>query len=301
MKKALKVVGIVVLSLVAFVVVLLLTLPLWIGPVATRVANKVVPSYTGTDFVLGSLGLNYYIGKLHVGDVRLDNPSGYSPEQALTLGSLDVDVDMGTVLSDTIVIRDVQVKDVFVSITSEGGTNNFVAIAAHASSPAEKKDEAPVEEVAADDGNATTNAERKVVIDRIRIEGLVVQYGKLPIPLPTMITLTDIGRETGGIEFENAGIAIWDAIQKSATALSGGLINLGTGAFNQSTNLIGAGVEGAASAIGATGEVFDSGAQVLLDSAQGVGNALDKATDAVDSAAKTFKDVGKTFKNLFKK
>lgn len=300
MKKALKVVGIVVLSLVALVVVLLLTLPLWIGPVATRVANKVVPSYTGTDFVLGSFGLNYYIGKLHVGDVRLDNPSGYSPEQALTLGSLDVDVDMGTVLSDTIVIRDVQVKDVFVSITSEDGTNNFVAIAAHASSPAEKKDEAPVEEVAADDGNAATNAERKVVIDRIRIEGLVVQYGKLPISL-LPITLTDIGRETGGIEFENAGIAIWDAIQKSAIALSGGLINLGTGAFNQSTNLIGAGVEGAASAIGATGEVLDSGAQVLLDSAQGVGDALDKATDAVDSAAKTFKDVGKTFKNLFKK
>ena len=300
MKKALKVVGIVVLSLVALVVVLLLTLPLWIGPVATRVANKVVPSYTGTDFVLGSFGLNYYIGKLHVGDVRLDNPSGYSPEQALTLGSLDVDVDMGTVLSDTIVIRDVQVKDVFVSITSEDGTNNFVAIAAHASSPAEKKNEAPVEEVAADDGNAATNAERKVVIDRIRIEGLVVQYGKLPISL-LPITLTDIGRETGGIEFENAGIAIWDAIQKSAIALSGGLINLGTGAFNQSTNLIGAGVEGAASAIGATGEVLDSGAQVLLDSAQGVGDALDKATDAVDSAAKTFKDVGKTFKNLFKK
>ncbi len=300
MKKALKVVGIVVLSLVVLVVVLLLTLPLWIGPVATRVANKVVPSYTGTDFVLGSFGLNYYIGKLHVGDVRLDNPSGYSPEQALTLGSLDVDVDMGTVLSDTIVIRDVQVKDVFVSITSEDGTNNFVAIAAHASSPAEKTDEAPVEEVAADDGSAATNAERKVVIDRIRIEGLVVQYGKLPIPLPT-ITLTDIGRETGGIEFENAGIAIWEAVQKSATAISGGIINLGTGAFNQSTNLIGAGVEGAASAIGATGEVLDSGAQVLLDSAQGVGDALNKATDAVDSAAKTFKDVGNTFKNLFKK
>lgn len=296
MKKALKIIGKTLLWLLVLIVIALLTLPLWVGPVVKTAANKIAPKYTGTDFNLGAFGLNYYTGRLHVGDVRLDNPTGYSPDKALTLGKLDVDVDMSTVLSETIVIRDILVKDVFVSLTSKDGTNNFAAIAAYATKDSQKAEE-PSEEV---EESASTNAARKVVIDRIRLEGITVQYEMIPIPLPT-ITLTDVGRESNGIEFEDAGIAIWEAIQKSVTTVGGGLINLGTGVLEQGTNIIGAGVEGASAAVDATTKVLDAGTQSVMEATQSVGDALNKATDAVDSAAKKIKDVGKSFKGLFGK
>ncbi len=303
MKKTFKTIVRVILWLIALVAVALLTLPLWVGPVARTAANKIVPKYTGTYFNLGAFGLNYYAGRLHVGNVQLDNPAGYKPSKALTLGNLDVDVDMSTVLSETIVIRDVLVKDVFISITSEDGTNNFAAIAAYATKDVEPNEEEEEE----DEEAASAESERKVVIDRIRLEGVTVQYEMVPIPLPT-ITLTDIGRESNGIEFEDAWAAIWDAIQKSATTVGGGLINLGTSVITGGTNVIGAGVEGAAAAVdaattvlGAGTTVLDAGTQSVKDATQGVNDALDAAGDAVDSAAKKIKDVGKSFKGLFGK
>ena len=69
--KAIKVIGKILLWTLAVVVVLLLALPLWIGPVVKGVANSVVPGITGTDFHLGEFGLNPYTGTLHVGDMQL--------------------------------------------------------------------------------------------------------------------------------------------------------------------------------------------------------------------------------------
>ena len=69
MNKKLKLVGKILLWALAGVVVLLLALPLWIGPVVKCVANSVVPGITGTDFHLGEFGLNPYTGTLHVGDM----------------------------------------------------------------------------------------------------------------------------------------------------------------------------------------------------------------------------------------
>ena len=270
MKKAFRIIVKTLLWLVALVAVALLTLPLWIGPVARTAANRITPNYTGTCFNLGAFGLNPYSGHLHVGSVQLDNPQGYRPAKAVTLGNLDVDVDMSTVLSETIVIRDIVVKDLFISIASKDGTNNFAAIAAYAAKDGEEVDEEKAEE-----DEASTKSGRKVVIDRIRLEGVTMQYEMIPIPLPT-ITLTDIGRESNGVEFEDAWQAIWEAIQKSATTVGDGLINLGTSVLAGGTNSIGAVTEEAS-------------------------DALDKAGDAVGSAAKKVEDLGKSLKGLFGK
>ena len=83
MNKKLKLVGKILLWALAGVVVLLLALPLWIGPVVKGVANTVVPGITGTDFHLGEFGLNPYTGTLHVGDMQLANPTNFSEKNAV--------------------------------------------------------------------------------------------------------------------------------------------------------------------------------------------------------------------------
>ena len=55
--KAIKFILKAILWIAVIVVVALLALPLWIGPVAKGVANTVVPGITGTGFHLGEFGL----------------------------------------------------------------------------------------------------------------------------------------------------------------------------------------------------------------------------------------------------
>ena len=84
MKKLLKILGWIILGVFALALVLVLTLPLWLGPVVKPTANAAVPKLTKTAFNLGHLSLNPYTGRLEIGDVQLCNPEGYSEKYALT-------------------------------------------------------------------------------------------------------------------------------------------------------------------------------------------------------------------------
>ena len=88
MKKLLKIVLWSAVALVALAVLLVATLPLWLGPVARPIANCLGPRITQTDFYLGGLSLNPYTGRLAVRDLRIGNPAGYAEPTALNLGSL---------------------------------------------------------------------------------------------------------------------------------------------------------------------------------------------------------------------
>ena len=96
-----------VAGLLAFVLLAVLTLPLWINPVATSLANSLVPKYTGTAFNLERVNLNPYTGKLLISGVKLANPEGYAEKDAFSLGLLSVDVETSTLLSSTIHVRDI--------------------------------------------------------------------------------------------------------------------------------------------------------------------------------------------------
>ena len=115
--KVIKVIGKILLWALVVVVVLLLALPLWIGPVAKGVANAVVPCITGTDFHLGEFGLNPYTGTLHVGDMQLANPTNFSDKNAVDLKSLDVDFAMTSLaFGKKYRVEFVEVDGVFVDI-----------------------------------------------------------------------------------------------------------------------------------------------------------------------------------------
>ncbi len=273
-KKIVKFVLCFVVGLLAFVGILVASSPLWIGPVVTTAANAIVPKYTGTEFSLQEFGFNIYNGKLHVGGVNLANPKGYDPETAVSVGSLDVDVDMSTVLSKRIVISDIGVTNVFVSVVNDDdGIGNFEAIAANAAGPdgvkkAEAKPALTEEEKAEKKKNAT-----KVEIDRLDVEGLTVQYKavKLPVPLPT---LTDIGKDSD-MNWEDAWNQIVTAVMNSLGNIGEGLKNVGKGIAN--------GAKESAAAL-----------------KEGANAAKEGAGKAIDAAGESLKDVGSAIKGLFK-
>lgn len=267
--------GKVLLWTLGIIVVLLLASPLWLGPVAKCVANSVVPGMVGTDFRLGKLGINMYTGGVAAGDMQLANPEGFSKENCLELGNLDVDVAMTSLLSKKIRVESIEVDGLYIATTMGGG--NFIKIADNASGGEASEEvaesvrpaapEASTPEVKKDDGV-------KVQIDRIVLKNMKIKYGSVPVPIPT-ITLEGIGADSpDGATLQDVWNAVYDAILKASSAV-GDLVSAIGGAA--------AGAVG--NAVGVVGDIAGSVGDAVGGAAGAVGNAIGGAAGTVGDAA----------------
>ena len=297
MNKKLKLVGKILVWALAGVVVLLLALPLWIGPVVKGVANTVVPGITGTDFHLGEFGLNPYTGTLHVGDMQLANPTNFSEKNAVDLKAFDVDFAMTSLFfGKKYRVEFVEVNGVFVHVDVPKAAN-FLQIAENATGGKDgdeaakgtadvnapdaqdiKSQQTGPDEAKAED--AQDGKESKgVQIDRITLKGVTVKYG-LPVTIPMNIELTGIGAESeNGASFAEVWDAVFTKVKSVLTSVGGALGDLGKGAA------------------GAIKDAGGAAADTLKDAG---GAAADTLKDAGGAAADALKSAGDGIKNLFK-
>ena len=285
MKKKLKLVAKILLWVLAGVVVLLLALPLWIGPVVKGVANAVVPGITGTDFHLGEFGLNPYTGTLHVGDMQLANPTNFSEKNAVDLKAFDVDFAMTSLFfGKKYRVEFVEVNGVFVHVDVPKAAN-FLQIAENATGGGDDDEaEAQTVDVKAPEAQQTeaqqaesTKAEpeqqeekesKGVQIDRITLKDVTVKYG-LPVKMPMDLELDGIGADSEyGAAFMDVWIAVRDKVMSVVTSVGGAVGDLGKSA---------------------AGALKDAG-----------GATVDALKDAHGAATDALKDAGKGIKNLFK-
>ena len=295
MNKKLKLVGKILLWALAGVVVLLLALPLWIGPVVKGVANTVVPGITGTDFHLGEFGLNPYTGTLHVGDMQLANPTNFSEKNAVDLKAFDVDFAMTSLFfGKKYRVEFVEVNGIFIHSDFPKG-DNFMQILENATG-GKKEPEAETQEVeqpkvepeapkAEETAKSTEpeQAEEKeskgVQIDRITLKDVTIKYG-LPVKIPMDIELTGIGAESEyGASFSEVWDDVFTKVKSALTAVGGAIGDLGKGA---------------------AGAIKDAGGAAADTLKEAGGAAADTLKDAGGAAADALKSAGDGIKNLFK-
>ncbi len=286
-KKILKVLGWVLLGLV----VIILLLPLWIGPVACGVANSVTPGITKTDFHLGHFRLNPYSGHVEVGDMQLANPTNFSEKNAVDLGLVTVDLSVLSLATDVIHVKDITVNGLKVYLDAPD-VENFKQIAENASGDKKEPESAAAEEpavaeesAAVEEEEASTN-ETRVVIDCIALKNITIQYGMLPIPIPDF-EIHDIGRdaETGeaqGATWQEAWLHILEQISSQAEGLGKGLFKFGkNGALAISDAATTAASVGLSSLTDASEEVGDAAGKTEKALEKGMGKAMKEADKAV--------------------
>ena len=312
-----------VVCIAVLVLVALLTLPLWFGPVVKTAANAAVPGVVKTDFHMGHLHLNPYTARFELGDLQLSNPQGYSEKYAVTLGDIIFDAETLSLATDVIHIEEITVKDVFVSVVS-GGENkvdNFKQIQynvaggkeKYEAAQAEKEEKAKLEELQAKE-TAQEKREpepqvaeeekpaKKVIIDKLHISGLKVQYGILPISVPVTIELADIGRKTGGATLMEAWQQIQDGILKAAGVGGEQLKALGNLTGDAAKQATAAATKAAAQATESVSKATSAVTDSAASATKAVGNVTGQATESVgkaasavsDSATKATKAVGDT-------
>ena len=317
--KAIKVIGKILLWALAVIVVLLLALPLWIGPVVKGVANAVAPRITGTDFHLGEFGLNPYTGTLHVGDMQLANPTNFSEKNAVDLKAFDVDFAMTSLLfgkkyrvefvevNGVVVHSDFPKGDNFMQILENvtGGDVEPEAEAQEGEQQPDVEPEAPkAEETAksAESEQAEEKESKGVQIDRITLKDVTIKYG-LPVKIPMDIELTEIGAESeNGASFEEVWDAVFTKVKSALTAVGGAIGDLGKGAANALKDAGGAAADTLKDAGGAAADALTDAGGAAADTLKDAGGAAaDALKGAGDAATDALKSVGDGFKGLLGK
>ncbi len=294
MMKLVKFVFKTLVALALLAVLLVATLPLWLGPVARPLANRIAPKVTQTDFSLGHLSLNPYTGRLVVGDVQVGNPAGYSEPRAASLGRLVVSVDPTTVLGDVVHVREVALSDCFVSYLygGENGVDNITQLRMNVAGGKEKYEadrrrQESEEETSAQlpvEADGEEGPSRRLVIDRLTITGVRVKLQMLTLPVPP-ITLTDLGKKSGGLTLAELTVRVWDAVLQGATRAGDGASALG-GLINTTAGGLGTAVKDAGKT---TGESLKAATDSLQSAAGSVNDGVKKAADEAKRTAEAVK------------
>ena len=305
--KAKKVVKIVLWTLgilILIPVVLIATLPLWLGPIARPSVNKIVPQFTKTAFDIGHLYLNPYTGRLEFGDFAMGNPEGYNEPTMISISNLVFDVAMTTLNDKYVHVEEVIVDDLFVSVV-KGGENNVDNIvqlqynlaggkekyeakqaAAKAASEAAKAadeaaakadaeaEKAKLDAMSAEEREACLAKQeadamaKEAAAKKFVIDHVLLRNVKVKYGMLTLpvptIELRDLGKESDGLTVSEFFSAIWQAILKSAMAVGDGVKALG--------GLLGTGAGAAGDALGSGAKAVGAGAGKAIDAVKGLFN-----------------------------
>jgi len=235
MKKLIIGIGlVVVVLLVAAIIAVFLSL----NSIVKKGVETVGPQLTKVKISLGGVNISPLSGSGQLSALFVGNPEGFKTPSAIKLGDIKVSVAVGSVLTDTITINSVKIKEP--EITFEGGLggNNIskildnVKAATGGDKPAGKTD---TKESAAKTGG------KKFIVKDLVIEGAKLHVSitgmggkEMTLPLPTL-HLQDIGSKNNGVAAGELVKQILTPLLSSATdVVKSGITNIGKGVSNVS-------------------------------------------------------------------
>ncbi len=287
MKKLVKILAGIVITLVVLLLVFVLTLPLTIGPIVKTAAAVGGPKVLGVPVSVGSVSLRPFAGTLTIAQVKIGNPKGYAEDNAFAVEKIDVVLNIRSLMSDTIIVNKVAIDAPAISFESREGRSNFDTLLAHAKkSSAEEKAKTP----------GAKKAGKKVIIEVFTLNGAKVAYSSsltlgraVPLMLPS-VTVKDIGKDSGGA-------SVVEAVTKVMDGIVAGLSQAAAEVAGKANDVLKGTLKGA-------GDVTQGATDALKGAAGGATDAAKGATDALKGAAggasDAAKDAAKSLKKLFK-
>lgn len=209
------------------------------------------PEIIGASVQLDGVSLNLTEGQASLNGLYIGNPEGYKTDYAMQVDQVKVTLDIDSITSNIVVIKEVLIQGPAVIYEMASGGSNIDKLAENAQSytgiDAQKNED--------DDGN-----EPKLIIEHLKInEGQVsvshsILKGKaLTVGLPN-IHLKDIGKEENGASPGEVAQEVMGSI-KSGVGTAVASLGLGS-AFSSGTKAV------------------KKGAASIMDSAKGAGDKL---------------------------
>jgi uncharacterized protein involved in outer membrane biogenesis len=214
MKKALLVIGVVILLLVLAVGI---GAGFFLGDAVKVAVNKLGPKATQSNVVLGNATISPFTGTATLSGLTVGNPPGWSDKPAFSFGEVHANVAPGSFFKETIVINELVIDQADFNYETTLTSSNIKTLLANIEEYTGK-----AEETVAKDGKP-----RKFIVKKLRFTNgkatVVLGGSALAVPLPE-IRLDDIGTAQGGISgTQVAAIVMRDVLTNIASATAAAL------------------------------------------------------------------------------
>lgn len=258
-------------TVVVLAILLVILLQFGLGPIIKNVAPKIGPDVLGTPVEISNVTVKAFSGLVDISGLVVGAPEGFKAN-VFEMDNFKVALSLPSIFSDTIVIREIVIKEPLVTYEMSALRTNIGAIM-------EKLDSGETEEKVEDPEDVKGG--KKVIIEKFVFEGAKIRIATTAtggkgtvIPLPT-INLEDIGKKSGGATVSET---LYELIKSIGNGIIGVVGDIGGIVVDAAGAVGGAAVDAAGKTIGAVGDTAATIGGAAVD-------AADKAVGAVGSAA----------------
>jgi hypothetical protein len=196
------------LVLIALIVVLFN-----LGPVVKIAVNHYGPGIMKTNVHLGKADVSVFKAQACLEDLALGNPAGFSAPNAMTIGSIIVDVDKSTLTKNTVVINRVEVLQPEITYEIKRISDNFRTIINNM-----KKTESPGKK--GGENKAEKKNGKKVIIRDLILKDIKIRTsadivgGDIATTTISEIHLRNIGEKQNGVEIAQALLTVLNELYR---------------------------------------------------------------------------------------
>lgn len=185
------------------------------GTIIRHAVGEFGPEITGTSVTLSDVDISILSGKAGIKNLQIGNPAGFKAENAIKVGEVSIELDINSLFSDKIKIKQILVDGAELTYEVGKGGSNIKALQRNI------EQRSATTTSGADAGASESAGGPSLIIDDVRINGTKVNLAASLLQgqgasatLPD-IHLQDIGKEEGGASPADAVKEIFGVITKT--------------------------------------------------------------------------------------
>lgn len=200
-----KIIKISLAVIAVFFLIVYLVVLFGLSPIVNSVTSKFAPEILGCDVTIGDIDVSPAFNGCSVRGIKVGNPKGFETETAFKLDDVTVQVQLTSLASDAIVVKNVIIDGARVTYEQGATTSNLFAIknniekfVEELNTSGETEDTVETEETVEEE---VAEGSKKLIIENFEFKNAKVDFsavfmgGKsMTLPVPD-IKLTDIGKD----------------------------------------------------------------------------------------------------------
>ena len=221
-----------IVGIVVLLVVVVVAAVVWIDHVAKAGVERGATYALGVNTTLDRMDVGLVSGSVAMADLNVANPQGFTSPHFLHLGSGYVQVSLGSLMEDVVVLPELVLSGVSMNLERRGNASNYkVILDGMKTSQAQPQAGGKADQ---GEGSGKTFVVKRLVIDGVEANvdllPLVGQLTRLPIKISQRIELTDIGTgasgEVKGVQMAELTAIVVEALLTAVVQQAGGVLPL---------------------------------------------------------------------------
>jgi hypothetical protein len=240
--------------------------------------RKVGPRVTKTSVEVGKVKLTPFGGNGRITGLKVGNPEGFKTDSLFVMDDIEIDLDLSTLASDTVVINRVFIDTPQITYEQAMNGTNLGRLLRNLKS-GRKDVGGDTPDVPAEAGPDEESEPKKFVIKRFELAEAKVRMGMSLVGSQTYtltlpdIVLEDVGEKSGGVTAAEILVVVLNAVSESLADTGGDAtkaLETGTGLLDKTLkSLDGSAGEGGSAGVGDMGDELKESAASVRDGLKG--------------------------------